>query len=266
MRKYSEIKLKKNIFLGILFICLIGFTLPVVGVGVSPSRIEENFSSGQTVKGFFTVSNRIDKKSLVEISLHDWDISKKGESVIREVGQIKRSAVKWITLEDSKVILNPGESKEISYILKVPQKVQGSYFALFTFEEKKLTNNQVGIPMVVRLGVPLYIKIKGTEMIQAEIGEIALRKENGVLFLDVEVENRGNVHFRPDIKVTIFKEEVQVDQFELVRDLPVLPGATRSFTKRLLPELAKSFQSKNRVVVEMSFNNQLLKAEKLLGL
>jgi hypothetical protein len=206
-------------------------------------------ASAEVFEGDFKVYNKTENDTKVEISLWDVEISEQGSSLALEAGSTKRSAAPWTKFDTQNLKLKAGEEKQIKYKIEVPKEASGSYFALLFFDEEPSVQ-EGEVPIGVRIGVPVYVTIKGTEVYSGEIEEIEQKAK-----LKVKFKNTGNVYVRPEGKVKIMDlNNNKKDEFLLTEYAPVLPESSRVFEKELTEEQERSLppRGKGKFLVEMS--------------
>jgi hypothetical protein len=132
----------------------------------------------------------------------------------------------WIEANLEPVELRPGEMCERAFFLEIPDDAFGELRARIIFSGEEKEGGGGVVQVAARLAVPVYVMIKGTEVRAAEVLEI---RECGGFpgWMEVVVENKGNVHIRPAGELRILDADGRA---MLVRapvnewGYPVLPG------------------------------------------
>ena len=135
----------------------------------------------------------------------------------------------WIKIEPAEFDLNPKEIKKTKLYIDVPTKIKGEVAAqIFFSSDLKGTMGGGKASVTARLGGVLYVAIKGTEKVKAEISRINVSKvtEDGKEKLKIEatLKNNGNVHLRPTGNVVIINEKGEkAAAVDLMTGYSVLP-------------------------------------------
>jgi hypothetical protein len=192
-------------------------------IGVEPTVTELSLSPGEKETGTFTVLNDEDKVVSVKVELEDWMRREEGVEV-----------ASWLEVKPHEFELGPGEAKKVKYKIKVPQEVKGELMAMVFFGS--LTPGGGGVGIKTRFGVSIYVTIKGTEAVEANIEKLDVAKYGGEnsdnygINFGVTVGNIGNVHIRPKGRVVIEdKEGSRIKEVDILHGLPVLPQGKRTF-------------------------------------
>lgn len=153
----------------------------------------------------------------------------------------------WIKVSNRQIILPPGESINCNFLINVPvlkgeKKVQLGF-------KTKLPNSIFSISKAV----PLYLSIKGTEIISMELTDISLQVNSENLVIDYAIENKGNIHLRPRVELQYLNKSNLVGSQELQDDLPIFPNTKRNFTKFI--DKNEFLSGEQDLQLIMSFNN-----------
>lgn len=227
-------KLRKEIVLSWLillfdFLLSLGFSFPAfAGIQVTPTVTQLNLSTGEEKSDFFSVLNGGNKLVCVEVEL---------EELLRS--QIDTEGIRvdsWLEVEPKKFDINPGEIKKVRYKIKVPPGCKGELRAQIFFATKGPSMGGIGIRN--RFGVAVYVAIKGTEVVEAEITDVSIsglspeseKNPEGGIKIRVTVQNKGNVHLRPRGKVIIKDEEGEVvKELTLPYGYPIMPKMSHAY-------------------------------------
>lgn len=104
-------------------------------IGVTPAKFFETVQAGKTIKYTMRLRNLGSDSLPLASSVTDIDdISDEGVPIFAET-VAKRSAASWVKLGQQDVIVNPGETKEVTYDLVVPSDAApGGYTAAIMFQ------------------------------------------------------------------------------------------------------------------------------------
>jgi len=215
--------LRRNFYLLVGLLFLYFSSVLYAGIGVEPTVTEISLSPGEREKGTFTVSNDGDKAIQVKVEVEDW--MRRGERI---------EVPSWLEVKPLEFELGPGELKKVKYKIEVPGETTGELAAMVFFGS--LTSAAGGVGIKTRFGVSIYVAIKGTEIVEANIEKLDVAKygtedsDNYGINFGVTVGNMGNVHIRPKGKVAIeAKEGSRIKDVDIFYGLPVLPQGKRTF-------------------------------------
>ena len=225
---------------------------PAGAVSVEIGPIELDLKPGDEYFGSIRVMNNESEPIDIRIYPGDWLQTVDGEQYL-EVGEVSNSMTEWMIVTTSQLTIPPGGSEDIYFEIKVPDDptLSGSYWGIFFVEgvSKPSADNPpvtdaptLGIKIVLRHGVKVYVTIPGTEKRQAKFTSAkTVAIVTGGLDFIAALENQGNTYIRPKVwlevrdisGITLYTEshrtitllpEVERDyKFEL-RDLNVPPG------------------------------------------
>ncbi len=210
------------ISLALLFLNLSPF-LVNAGIGVKPTVTELSLSAGRKKAGIFKVLNDGDKTVKVKVELEDWG---------RKKEEIRVDS--WLKIKPREFELAPGKARRVKYKIEVPEEAEGEMVAMVFFGSLAPAGGGVGIK--TRFGVSIYVAVKGTEVVEANIEKFDVTKyagedsDNYGINFGVTVENMGNVHIRPKGKVAIDdKEGNRIKEVDISHGFPVFPQGKRAF-------------------------------------
>lgn len=223
---------------GFLVLPLISQAVGADGVGVSPAnpnpdiagsdvRFVYNLDLGQSVTDAVKLVNfSLEKKMRVKIYPVDAVVSPQGVFNPLAETDPKKDLGAWIQMSDSELILDPQESRNVSFTLTIPKEnvPVGDHWGAVIVEKAELTpTSQPGLSIKTRVGISIRNRVPG-EIIQKLIiskvnweirnkklsakpttGEkiktaIGLNKE-GLIIL--ELKNEGNTHLSPKANIEI---------------------------------------------------------------
>jgi hypothetical protein len=213
---------KITVIIAIVFAAALFWTVQSYGLILGPARFEVSLPPGEIAEGDYYVQN--DTEDNVHVVVEP-------ENCFKEAYDYGKLAIKdWVELNKYEFNLNPKEIKKLRLKIKVPKDVKGELAAQIFFTSTPLnTGGQPGTGIKTRLGAVLYVAIKGTEIVDAEIKSITVSKNANEgkekLQFEVNVKNNGNVHIRPAGKIVISNKAGKgLVELELKSDKPTLPG------------------------------------------
>jgi hypothetical protein len=214
-----------------LFLLLSIFSPPVLAVEVEPARLELTISANEPTQRSLKVTNHTPHPVDVKISTGPYRFSQPNLKL--------PSAQTWISFEPDRITLGPNASAQVSYWIAPPANVAidtaGEYFAAILIDELPILENgedgEGKITIVPRFALPVYLQIRGRELVQVEVEQVSVEPgpSPGLLHVETILKNRGTVHLRPKGTLSILQESGElVNSRALGMMLPLLPTATLS--------------------------------------
>ncbi|NQT90694.1 MAG: hypothetical protein HQ558_05520 [Candidatus Omnitrophica bacterium] len=194
-------------------------------IAIGPLTKTIQVSPGEDASVTYKVSNKGDKPVTIDISARTWFSLPENMSI--ELDQ-------WLKLKKKELTLAPGKEKRFKAQVSVPKNAKGELAAMIYITPKRAKTQTLG----TSYGVSLYVFVKGTEQVAPAIGNAMITEREGISYLAVPIENKGNVHFRPRVNATVkvgeFKESIK-----LPFGKPIFGGKTHVFVGRFEKALPK---------------------------
>lgn len=159
------------------------------GIVVAPDKIETTAKQKETIKGIMVVENRQETSASIKVYSSNWF-------------KQKMEPETWLTIEPNEFVLKAGEQKRLKYTVLVPENVTGELMGM-VFVNATPEKGPIGLEM----SVPFYVAIEGTTDFKVDILRCYLSAKDDVLDGIVSVQNNGNVHVRPDVKVLMTNDQ-----------------------------------------------------------
>jgi len=198
----------------IIFLILALSSSLYAGISVDPITVETTAEIGKKMAGTWKITNTGKNKMDVITRCEDW--FRKG---------FKPDT--WIKIEPGEFSLNAKETKKVKYIVNLPKNVSDEMMAMVFF-----SGIEKGATVGVSFGIPVYVAVKETAKIDAEIKNCDLKynyKEKE-LSGTIYIKDKGNVHIRPIIYLQILdKMGKTVNSFEIPFGQPAQAGQLRPF-------------------------------------
>lgn len=232
----------------IAFICsilLLIETLVYAGLTITPSRQEISVAPGGKFKGVYTVRNDYQTPVDVKVEFRDWFVLAENKNL---------NISDWLSVSPSKVHLLPGEMKNVEYKVHISKSAKGVLVGMVSFVPE--TQEQQGINLVI--SVSIFITVSGTEKINAYLDNMKFSRDGGNLQVSVEVQNKGNVHLRPEGKCVLESGNSQKIEVQIPQGRPVYPGMSRTSVGRI--DINKVPAGKYSAMVELKSGNLTLSA------
>lgn len=175
---------------------------------------------GDHYEGVITIRNDTNEPQEAKVYQTDYMFYRDGTNNYADPGTMPRSNAKWITFSPSHLVVPPQATVVINYAVTVPQdtperKLVGSYWSMLMVEgiqkgsaESTLPvdtkKTQMGIRQTVRYGIQIATHIAGTGTIKVDFLDAKLISKDGKRYLQVDLENSGDLWMRPDVYVELF--------------------------------------------------------------
>lgn len=205
-------KIFKILSIFILFSCVL-YTNIYGGIGIDPTQVEILVEPNAKYEGVWKVVNTGSKTASFKIIFENWF-------------QKEIAPEKWLSIEEKEFRLDAGQGRELKFIVSIPKEASGEISAMVFFNTL-----EEGATIGAGFGIPVYVAIKGTEIIEAEITEFKVdyNGDKGISGF-VNIRNKGNVHIRPYTTVQLLNNEGKsVAYFSIQYGLPIQPGRERKF-------------------------------------
>lgn len=171
-----------------------------VGISVSPPKLYYNLNKGESHSEQVVVTN-ISKKAQLDlaISLGDWTYNNYGENILLPPDSLANSCANWIgTSGVTYISLKPGETKELTVSLTVPQNTDTEapvHTAMLYITQMNPTDGTdkdgANIKISVRSGLKIYHRSNSPENKKINIKDLSYDIENHQL--ELTFENIGNI-------------------------------------------------------------------------
>jgi len=204
----------------------------VEAITVSPAKIELKADPGSVVDSYMSIFNETASSACFSVGAQKFTESEGRRTFLNDPSLIWE----WSELP-SKVCLEPGERRQVPFILNVPEDAPpGGHFAVFWWGDVPPEGGAGGVGISVRAGILVYLRVSGEVDETASI--IAFSPVKRVIFsLPAEftygLENHGNVHLKPKGTIAVrnifswTRETVDIN----TNNLFVLPEGKRVFTE-----------------------------------
>jgi P pilus assembly chaperone PapD len=232
--------MKKAISIAVSIICI---SKAACGVGflVTPPRAEHMLAGGQTQTYNLSVVNH---DSVYPVKLKafvmDWLMKTNGQLYTPKPGTKLQSCSDWIEINPTEFEVPPNTEQTIRYTVKVPDSSFGSNWCILYFESQPDTTQSamVGIIMKAQIGIPIYVTIPGTVVIQAELLNFTYKRKGFQSHeFKLQVKNTGNVHLRTKGTLAIKDGGGTTVATLSLNDEVILPQSQRDLVLPLKQEL-----------------------------
>ena len=203
------------------------FAASARAITIGPSRFEVSLPAGEVAGADYYVQNETEEAFHVVVEPENW---------LKEAYFYGDLAIEdWVTFDTYEFDLQPKEIKKLRLTIKVPTDVKGELVAqiFFTSVTGRAEGAEAG-GVRARIGAVLYVAVKGTEVVDANVRNITVGREKvndeEKIKIGVNVRNNGNIHLRPTGTVLVKdSKEQQVAELKLMSGLSVLPRKERTY-------------------------------------
>lgn len=202
---------KRNV---VIIVLLFLASQAFAGLTVSPARQEISLVPGGTYQGSFTVRNDYDVPTSIKTDFRNWFALPENKDI---------NISDWLSVTPSEVFLNPGESKDVNYTVRLSTVAQGVSVAMVSFIPE--VSSEQGVTMVV--SVSLFVTAAGTEKVNWDIGDVTFGTSSS-FSVSAAIRNNGNVHLRPQGNIQVLSGGNAIAGLDFAAGRPVYPGASRS--------------------------------------
>ncbi|MGD2175337.1 MAG: hypothetical protein PVJ27_08035 [Candidatus Brocadiaceae bacterium] len=249
IRRTSRPRLARSVCVIWGLLCLLGSPNLEAGVAVSPLQQELEVQPGRETRFFITLDNikRKPEDLARDLALEvvDFSVSHQGGLSFGPEAEHARSARSWVRLEESHVILQPGEKKRIAGTIRAPLDADGDYWAAIMMTMGH-TARPSGVNVVLRTASALFVRVtRRGHVVRPRIRSVAVKlptpeqetpagegsAAKPVLEVAADVANQGVRRFVGSGMATFYLDgRRQVARVPLAtRRRRVLPGDTRRF-------------------------------------
>lgn len=205
-----------------------------VTLSVSPPVFELSANPGDKLENVIRVSNPHEDPLRVSVDTRNFVAVGEGGSVGLTEEETSYSLASWISVSPTESEIPAKSSRYFNVQTKVPLNAEpGGHFGSVVFKTGGGTVQQTGAAVTQELGALFLLRVSGKVTEEGRIESFSPVKnfwEYGPVYFDLRVGNKGNVHIKPQGKITITnllgKKAAEVE----VAPQNVLPSAVRKFS------------------------------------
>lgn len=187
----------------------------------SPSWFIFSGNPGESFYGTAIITNFDDFLQSVKVYPVDAAITEQGGFALESSDHVMTGIGLWIQMEESELVLGPGEVKEVPFTLTIPSDVVvGDHAGGIVVEALKSSNGSVetqsstNVDIKTRVGARVYLTVLGERTTKTTISNFTLqRADDGTLKMNFFAENQGNVLVTPTVNFQLLKGKVVVDSY-----------------------------------------------------
>lgn len=236
MRKIKLLSVNLVVFCGVIFLT---HAVAWAGLRVGPTKHDLKIPPGetQTIQLHLANTSRTDRVH-VRLYLTDYHIEQSGSLAFPAAGTSEDSLATWLKIEDTDVVLNPGEKRSVACRFTVPKSARGEKHGVImverVFDKKRIADSGDKFTAVVatgyRIGCTVMLTVDGTKLLKkGDITDLAVN----VPTADVWMESR-------EIEVVaVFRNTGDVRMSQQMGEAVIIHKKLRKIVARL-PLTAKS--------------------------
>ena len=221
------------------------------GLSVAPSRIFFKGKPGQTVTESITFTNNSDKPFTFTSVIKDWERDSLGTKVYHPVGKLKESNGNWLSLSESTIILQPGQTKQVALNMQITKDATALTHSMVFFtqanEQKKIdTQVKIGLNVLLEVGVQVYHVpdglLPGTlEFLAFE--DRGIKKKDTALVRAMSIKVKNNGQLNKDAYVRFELTNIETGEEIIIKPIAIamLPYAVQSIHLELPGNLKGRF-------------------------
>ena len=195
------------IFLGLLWGAFLnGGAVVGQGISVSPSRIFFEGQPGETVSQIITFGNSSANEFNFIPAIKDWERDSVGTKIYFPVGHLEQSNGSWLSLSENTVRLNPGETKEVTLTMTIPEQAIAPllthsmvFFTQVNEQRASVQTGTIGLNVLLEVGIQVYhnsgaLSSGELEFLAFEDMGNVRRGTDSVRRMPIKIKNHGDVN------------------------------------------------------------------------
>ncbi len=191
---------KINYLSFVLFVFFSGWSVMSAEIAVLGKLTHtQNAQPGEIYKTRIVIKNLGDQETEIKVFQRDYSYNSDGKQFFHEKGSLQRSNASWITYSPQQETILPGETTEVLCSIHVPDDriLVGTFWSLILIESS----------LSKRYAIQIITNIALTGKVQVEFVNTSLVREEGNVFLHVDVKNTGERLLSPVLYVELYEED-----------------------------------------------------------
>jgi hypothetical protein len=193
---------------------------------------------GHTYKGVVEMQNTGITRQEVRVYLNDYGYKAQGEIYYTKPNAKARSNANWIDLNSTLIALEPNEKYELFYEVAIPANLDlnGSYWSVLMIEPvddiaPADSKEGINVTNIVRYAIQIVTTVKrDTAAAFLEFLKATIKKENEKPFLEIDLENKGDLYHLVAITVEFYNAQDGLEAGVLKSELlSLLPNNSKRF-------------------------------------
>ncbi len=203
-------------------------TAGVLGISVSPAKLDLSAPTGTSYNIPVTVSNQSGAATHIQASMVDFTVDRSGGYKIAAVGSRLNSLMRWAFINPREFDLPAGTSQQVQLSLHLPddKTLSGEYSGIVFFQTRAV-RRAGAVAFSARIATKIYLTIAGTEKIDGAIAKMNVVSEPSDENYRVVFKNTGNMHVYLNGQLEVQKDGATVDRISLPNNELVERGGER---------------------------------------
>ena len=219
-----------GLILGLLIPSFVLAGMNIVG-GLTREKV---VAPGEIFEEKISIQNTGNYMQDIKIYQTDYRFYCNGKNLYGDPGSDPRSNAQWITLNETRVSIEPKKGTEVYYQVKVPQvdSLEGTYWSMIMVEgllqlnPESFKNANVGINTVMRYGIQVVTHIGNSGNRELKFIGAELLDNESKKYFQIDIENTGQRWLRPNIWIEVYNQDGnQIGKFNGV-PLRTYPGTS----------------------------------------
>ena len=147
--------------------------------------------------------------------------------------QAVHSCQSWITVNPRSMIIQPGEKRDVTVFIDIPEGIEGGYYSAIFFNSKgdEVSVYRNSFAVSTRTGTTVSLTSQKGKKIDADILFFDAENDEESTMFRMGIINLGNVHISPGLSIVIFSDEGRVvDRITKKGETFLLPQGRREYT------------------------------------
>jgi len=195
----------------------------------TPPLFESDVSAGEELSFNIRLKNTDSARNELRAQVLSISMNDEGRMRFSDDPFRAHSCQSWIDLNPKQILLEPDEIKKVMVHIRVPQRIQGGYYAaiLFTTVNGYSEQGKTRIGLSVSTGTMVILSARGS--LKRDAGIMSFGIDSQAKFT-LQFQNKSNVHIKPDVSIVIYDEQDRViDRINFKEDNFLLPESRRTF-------------------------------------
>lgn len=208
---------------------LLVFFPAVLQAGVmllGPLTYEYEVEPGEVIEDNIVIKNPEEVSQEVKVYQRDYFFTWEGYYDYTDPGLLERSNAGWIDITPARLVVSPGQEALVSYKITVPEDLEftGTYWSMCLLEVVPKTSAEsfeatdddttLGVSETFRYGIQ-FVTHGGQGSQELKFLTTKLVKEEGSVFLQLDMKNIGQMWLRAQMYVEIYKPDGSLlDRYE----------------------------------------------------
>lgn len=197
---------------------------------------EFNVTPGSKYQGKIELHNASESAQIVTFYQTDMTTKYTGETFYSDSVTNDRSNINWIKLSNLDIILENGNKGSIDFEITVPntESLSGTYWSIIMVEPSDPIHVQqdksgYNINSKVRYAIQIICNIGETGITDLKFLNISQKNFEGNHYLQVDVENNGQVLIKPTLRLELFNESGSSLPIIKVEKQRIFPNSSKRY-------------------------------------